>query len=154
MALIPNRGPWTTRLLDSNSTATFVYGSAVALDPRRRVIEYSSVKSAILGIALGSSVDSLAHPGQVLVAVPTAGCTMWVPTGTTAVSALSIGQACGLAKSGNTFDQIDTTITSTVSVVGYVYGEIQDTSTVSRIEVMWAPTQHVFGSASSNTFAT
>ena len=58
MALIPNRGPWTTRLYDSNSTATFVYGSLVALDPRRRVIEYSSVKSAALGIALGNSVNS------------------------------------------------------------------------------------------------
>lgn len=154
MALIPNRGPWTTRLYDSNSTATFVYGSLVALDPRRRVIEYSSVKSAALGIALGNSVNSLAHPGKVLVAIPTAGCTFWAQTGTLAVSALSLGQAAGIAKSGNTVDQLDTTITSTVSVIGYVAGPVQDTSKVSIIEVAWAPTQHVFGSASSNTFAT
>lgn len=152
MTLIPNRGPWTQRLLDSNSTATFVRGSLVALDPRRNVIEYSSVKSAALGIALHDSADSL-PAGKVLVAIPTAGCTFWAQTGTLAVSALSLGQACGISKSGNTVDQVDTTITSTVSVIGYIYGSVKDTSSVSKIEVMWAPTQHVFGSASSNTFA-
>ena len=154
MALIPNRGPWTTRLYDSNSTATFVYGSLVCLDPRRRVVEWTSVKSAPLGIALGSSVNSVAHPGKVLVAIPTAGCSFWAQTGTLAVSALSLGQTVGISKSGNTVDQVDMTATSAVSVVGYIYSAIQDTSIVSRIEVMWAPTQHIFGSASTNTFAT
>ena len=153
MALIPNRGPWTTRLYDSNSTATFVYGSLVCLDPRRRVIEWSSVKSAPLGIALGNSVNSLAHPGKVLVAIPTAGCSFWALTGTLAVSALSLGQTVGISKSGNTVDQVDATLTSAVSAVGHIYSAVVDTSVVSRIEVMWAPTQHIFGSASTNTFA-
>jgi hypothetical protein len=30
---------------------------------------------------------------------------------------------------------------------------VQDTSKVSKIEVYWAPTQWVFGSASTTTFA-
>ena len=153
MALIPNRGDWYQRLYDSNSTATFVYGSLVALNPRRLVVEYTSVSSSPLGIALGSSVDSLAHPGKVVVAIPGAGATFWAQTGTLAVSALSLGQTVGIKKSGNTVDQVDATLTSAVSAIGHIYGKVQDTSTVSKIEVMWAPTQHVWGSASTNTFA-
>ena len=153
MALIPARGSWQYRLHDSNSTATFVYGSLVALNPRRLLVEYTSVSSAPLGIALGSSVNSLAHPGKALVAIPDGYATFWAQTGTLATSALSLGQACGISKSGNTVDQVDTTITSGRSVIGYIAGPVQDTSKVSVIEVAWAPTQHVFGSASSNTFA-
>lgn len=153
MALIPNRGPWEQRLLDSNSTATFVKGSLVALAPDRRVIEYSSVKSAALGIALHDSADSL-PAGKVLVAVPTAGCTFWAQTGTLATSALSIGQACGISKSGNTVDQVDTTVASRLSTVGVIYGSVKDTSSVSVIEVAWSPTMGVWFSGSSNTFAT
>ena len=152
MALQPNRGPWTQRLFDSNSTATFVGGSLVALNPRRLLVEYTSVTSGAVGIAAHDSVDSL-PAGKVTVFVPSAGCTMWVPTGTTALSALSLGQTVGIKKSGNTVDQIDTVLTSAVSAIGHIYGKIQDTSTTSKIEVMWAPTQHVWGSASTNTFA-
>lgn len=152
MALIPNRGYWYQRVYTSNSTATFVYGSLVALNPRRLVVEYTSVSSAALGIALGSSVNSV-PAGSCVVAIPGAGATFWAQTGTLATSALSLGQACGISKSGNTVDQLDTTITSGRSVIGYVAGAVQDTSKVSVIEVVWAPTQHIFGSASSNTFA-
>lgn len=152
MALIPNRGDWQQRLFDSNSTATFVRGSLVALNPRRLLVEYTSVSSAAVGIALHRSVDSL-PAGKVLVAVPSAGCTFWAQTGTLAVSALSLGQTVGISKSGNTVDQVDATLTSAVSAIGHIYGSVKDTSGVSVIEVMWAPTQHVFGSASTNTFA-
>lgn len=153
MSLQPARGEWRNRLLTSNSTATFVQGSLVAFNPRRLVVEYTSVSSAAIGIALHDSVNSLAAPGKVLVAVPSGlECTMWVPTGTTAVSALSYGQACGIAKSGNTVDQIDTVVTSVGSVIGSVYGTICDTSTVSRIEVAVNVNNWVWYSASSNTF--
>jgi hypothetical protein len=150
--LIPNRGDWQNRLFDSNSTATFVKGSLVALNPRRLLVEYTSVSSAAVGIALHDSADSL-PAGKVLVAVPSAGATFWAQTGTLAVSALSLGQTVGIKKSGNTVDQVDGTLTSAVSAIGHIYGSVKDTSTVSVIEVMWAPTQHVFGSASTNTFA-
>jgi hypothetical protein len=80
-------------------------------------------------------------------------CTFWAQTGTLALSALSLGQTVGIKKSGNTVDQVDATLTSAVSAIGAVYGKVQDTSIVSRIEISWAPTQHVFGSASTNTFA-
>jgi hypothetical protein len=126
----------------------------VALNPRRLVVEYTSVSSSPLGIAAHNSADSL-PPGKVAVYVPIGdGCTFWAQTGTLALSALSLGQACGIKKSGNTVDQVDTTITSTASVVGALYNSVKDTSIVSQIEVYWAPTQWVFGSASSNTFAT
>jgi hypothetical protein len=152
MALIPNRGEWTQRLFDSNSTATFVKGSLVALNPRRLLVEYTSVSSGAVGIALHNSANSL-PAGKVLVAVPVAGATFWAQTGTLAVSALSLGQTVAIKKSGNTVDQVEGTLTSAVSAIGHIYGSIKDTSSVSVIEVVWAPTQHVFGSASTNTFA-
>lgn len=154
MGLIPNRGRWEPRLFDSNSTATFVQGSLVALNPRRLVVEYTSVSSSPLGIAGHSSLNSL-PAGKVLIHIPMGGaeCTFWAQTGTLALSALSLGQTVGIKKSGNTVDQVDATLTSQVSAIGSIYGKVQDTSIVSRIEISWAPTQHVFGSASSNTFA-
>lgn len=154
MGLVPARGPWDYRTLDSNSSATFVKGSLVALAPDRRVIEYSSVKSGVLGIAMHNSVNSL-PPGKVVVAVPNGGgCTFFAPTGTLAVSALSAGQAVGIAKSGNTVDQVDTTINSRISVVGTVYAGPYDRSGVTVAEIAWSPTQGVWFSGSSNTFAT
>lgn len=152
LGLRPARGQWEPRTFDSNSTATFRGGSLVALNPRRLVVEYTSVSSAPLGIAAHNSVDSL-PAGKCVVFVPTAGATFWAQTGTLALSALSLGQTVGISKSGNTVDQVDATLTSAVSAIGHIYGSVKDTSIVSVIEVMWAPTQHVFGSASTNTFA-
>jgi hypothetical protein len=153
MGLQPCRGDWGIRLFDSNSTATFVGGSLVALNPRRLLVEYTSVSSAALGIAAHNSVDSL-PAGKVLVFVPSGGdCTFWAQTGTLAVSALSLGQYVGIKKSGNTVDQVDGTLTSAVSAIGGIFGPVRDTSGVSKIEVYWAPTQWVFGSASTTTFA-
>jgi len=154
MGLVPARGEWRYRLLTSNSTATFVAGSLVAFNPRRLLVEYTSVSSAAVGIALGNSVNSLPQ-GKVLVAVPSGGpeCTFWAPTGTLAVSALSLGQAVGIKKSGNTMDQVDATITSTVSVIGTIYSGPYDTSGVTKVEVAWQAGQGVWFSGSSNTFA-
>lgn len=155
MTLKIARGEWHNRTLTSVSTATFTAGSLVALNPARLVVEYTSVSSAALGIALHASVDSLSNPGKVVVAVPVGQeCTMWVPTGTLALSALSIGQAAGVKKSGNSVDQLDTTITSTVSVVGIIYSGPYDTSTTTVVELAWATSQGVWFSGSSNTFAT
>lgn len=155
MSLQPSRGVWDYRTLDSNSTATFVMGSLVAFNPRRLVVEYTSVTSGAIGIAMGSSVNSLAAPGKVVVAVPLGGgCTFWAQTGTLGLSSLSYGQTAGIKKSGNTVDQVDQTLTSAVSAIGHIYSKVVDTSTVSKIEIAWAPTQYVWGSASSNTYAT
>lgn len=155
MSLQPCRGTWDYRTLDSNSTATFVTGSLVAFNPRRLLVEYTSVSSSPVGIAMHNSVDSLAAPGKCVVAVPLGGgCTFWAQTGTLAVSSLSLGQTVGIKKSGNTVDQVDQTLTSAVSAIGHIYSKVVDTSTVSKIEIAWAPTQYVWGSASSNTYAT
>lgn len=153
MVLIPAGPYWEYRTMDSNSTATFVYGSLVALNPARNLVEYTSVSSAAVGIAMQNSVNSL-PPGRVVVAVPTAGATFMAPTGTLALSSLSIGQAVGIKKSGNTMDQVDATITSQISVVGVIYRFPVDTSGQTKVEIAWSPTQGVFFSGSTNTFAT
>lgn len=153
MVLIPAGPYWEYRTMDSNSTATFVYGSLVGLNPARNLVEYTSVSSAAVGIAMQNSVNSL-PPGKVVVAIPTAGATFYAPTGTLALSSLSIGQAVGIKKSGNTVDQVDQTITSMVSIIGTIYKFPVDTSTVTKVEIAWSPTQAVFFSGSSNTFAT
>lgn len=156
MALTPCRGDWTYRLLDSKSTATFVRGSAVGLAPDRTVIEYASVASQWLGIALNSSVDSAMYGGgKVLVAVPNgADCTMMVPMATNlARSALSIGTPVGVVKSGNTVDVlIEAPQASAFSRLGSIYGP-PILSPVSQIEVALNNTAGVFFSSSTHTFA-
>jgi hypothetical protein len=99
--------------------------------------------------------DRLPACGQGLVAVPSGGpeCTFMAPTGTLALSTLSLGQAVGIKKSGNTVDQVDQTITSTVSCVGVIYSGPYDTSTVTKVEIAWQAGQGVWFSGSSNTFA-
>lgn len=154
MPLIPCRGDWTYRLLDSNSTATFVKGSAVALAPDRRVIEYSSVKSAMLGVAMHNSVDSL-PPGKVVVAIPNgADCTLMVPMATNlAASALSLGTPVGVTKSGNTVDRLDEAPqASAFSRIGLIYGP-PILSPVSQIEVALVNTAGIFFSSSTVTVA-
>jgi len=156
MALTPCRGTWTNRLLDSNSTATFVRGSLVGLLPNRTVGEYTSLMSQFLGIALNSSVDSLAHPGKVIVAMPNgADCTVMVPMATdVARSALSIGTPVGVIKSGNTVDRlIENPQASAFSRIGSIYGP-PILSPLSQIEVALNNTAGLFFSSSTHTFAT
>jgi len=154
MGLQKARGKWELRTLDSNSTATFVAGSAVGLLPNRRVGEYQSTMSQWLGIATHSSVDSV-PPGKVVVAVPDGGfCTMWVPMATNiARSALSIGTPVGVSKSGNTVDQlVEAPQASAFSRIGIIYGE-PVLSPVSKIEVALTNTAGVWFSSSTITVA-
>lgn len=155
MGLRPNRGKWEYKLMDSNSTATFVEGSAVGLLPNRSVGEYQSTMSQFLGIAMNSSVNSLAHPGKVVVAIPDGGlCTMWVPMATNlAASALSLGTPVGVVKSGNTVDVlIEAPQASAFSRIGMIYGK-PVLSPVSQIEVALTNTAGVWFSSSTITVA-
>lgn len=156
MGLIAARGRWEHRILDSKSTATFVRGSALGLAPDRTVIEYSSLASQFLGIALNSSVDSLMHPGKVNVLIPDGGfCTMWVPMATNiARSALSIGTPVAVVKSGNTVDQLlQNPMDSAFSRVGIIYSE-PVISNFSKIEIALTSTTGVWFSSSTITVAT
>lgn len=156
MGLRIAKGKWEYKLMDSKSTATFVEGSAVGLAPDRTVIEYASTQSQWLGIALHSSVNSLQAPGKVNVAIPDGGfCTMWVPMATNlAASALSIGAPVGLAKSGNTFDQLDSAPqASAFSRIGLIYGK-PVLSPLSQIEVALTNTAGVWFSSSTITAVT
>ena len=155
MPLIPCRGEWVYRLLDSKSTATFTKGSLTDLAPDRTVIEYGSVRSQFVGIAMHNSVDSV-PPGKVLVAVPSgAGCTMMVPMATNlAASALSLGTPVGISKSGNTVDQLDSAPqASAFSRVGLIYGK-PILSPASQIEVAITGDAGVWFSTSTITVAT
>lgn len=156
MGLKPCRGKWEYKLMDSNSTATFVEGSAVGILPNRTVGEYQSTMSQWLGIAMGSSVNSLAHPGKVVVAIPDGGfCTMMVPMATNlASSAISLGQPVSVGKSGNTVDQLDAAPqASAFSRFGAIYGK-PILSPVSQIEVALTNTAGVWFSSSTITVAT
>lgn len=121
MGLRLARGDWLYRLLNVNSAATFVAGSAVKFNGARDVVEMGSAvtDTQVLGIAQHSSANSC-PTGKVLVAIPrNADCTFIAPTGATAASSLSFGQAGSLSKSGNTFDQIGmSTVTRHFQVVG------------------------------------
>lgn len=155
MGLIPCRGNWDYRLLDSKSSATFVRGSLVDLAPDRTVIEWGSTRSQFLGIAQNSSVDSLMHPGKVNVAIPNgADCTVMVPMATNlARSALSIGTPVSVSKSGNTVDQLDSAPqASAFSRIGSIYGP-PILSPLSMIEVAINNTGGLFFSSSTHTFA-
>lgn len=155
MGLTPCRGTWVNRLLDSNSTATFVKGSLVGLLPNRSVGEYASTMSQWVGIALHASIDSYANPGKVLVSVPNGGfCTMMVPMATNlARSALSIGTPVGVSKSGNTVDQLDSAPqASSFSRVGLIFGP-PILSGFSQIEVAITGDAGVWFSTSTITVA-
>ena len=50
---------WEIREFTTNSAATFLKGSAVALNGARDVVEYASTMSQFLGFSLGDSANSL-----------------------------------------------------------------------------------------------
>jgi hypothetical protein len=155
MGLKPCRGRWEYKLMDSNSTATYVEGSAVGLLPNRSVGVYQSTMSQWLGIAMHSSVNSLQAPGKIIVAIPDGGfCTMMVPMATNlAASALSLGTPVSVGKSGNTVDQLDSAPqASAFSRIGIIYGK-PILSPTSQIEVGLTNTAGVWFSSSTITVA-
>jgi len=133
LGFIPASGDWDYRQFNTNSAATFVKGCLVTLNGARDVIEYQSTDSSYLGIALHNSANSC-PAGKVLVAIPKPGCTAFCDAFTgMATSVTSVGQAMGIAKSGNFVSFITTLHTSvwsqTVTIVN------QPRSADSRVEV-------------------
>lgn len=130
---IPARGRWRYEEFDTLSTATYRLGSIVKLHGARTVSEYSGGEASLLGIALSNSVDSL-PAGKVIVALPGPGCTAFVdvPSGVGA-SSISVGQAVGFYKSGNTVSTITFSYTSAAGKVAVIEKPID--SALSKIEV-------------------
>jgi predicted NAD/FAD-dependent oxidoreductase len=148
---IPSNNEWEHRTYDSNSTATFVKGSLVNLTPRRFVKEFSSTDSQFLGVALHNSANSL-PPGKCVIAIPKPGATMWIDTATNvAGSAMSLGQAVTIVKSGNTVSTADFAPPSTMSTFGVVMGPVD--SDLSRIEIALVSDGRAFYSGSTVTVA-
>ena len=133
LGFIPASGDWDYRQFNTASAATFVKGCLVCLNGARDVTEYDSTMSTYLGIAMHNSVNS-APPGKVLVAIPKPGCTAFCDAFTgMATSLTSVGQARGIAKSGNFVSFITTLHTSVWSQIVTLVG--QPRSSDSRVEV-------------------
>ena len=128
----PYRGDWSNRRFTTTSTATFRQFCPVSLSSVHLLKEFgtAAANEKLLGIALHNSADSF-PAGEVVVAIPGWGATALakVQTGV-AASALSIGLAYDMEKSGNNL-RIDTDSTTSACVM--IMGAIN--SATSEIEV-------------------
>lgn len=154
--MIPARGKWETRWVEVLSTATFLKGSLVQLDPAYRAREYASTDSSVFGIALSASTNSRSLDGvnKVNIAIPAPGCTALSDVTTGVVqSALSIGKKVAADKNGNLMSYCSTVIgqASRFSGIFTVVGPID--ARTSQVEVAFNMENTVFYSASSTTFA-
>lgn len=148
LGFTPSSGPWQIEEFTTNSSATFLKGSLVALNGARQVVEYASTLSHYLGIALQDSVDSLPAT-KVQVAIPMPGCTAYadVAPGVTA-SVSSIGHAMGVGKRGDYMSFVTTHGASVFSKIVTVLGPII-TSPVSRVRVAFIQNEALVYSTSS-----
>lgn len=95
------KGPVKYVLSTLSSTCTVRARNPVTLSDDRTVIEADSDSSAIYGIAVHDAADSL-PAGKILIEIPTADTVYANVIATNVVaSALSVGQAWGITKSGN-----------------------------------------------------
>lgn len=128
----PYRGNWSIRRFTTASASTFRQYCPVSLSSVHLLKEFgtAAANEKLLGIALHASADSF-PAGEVLVAIPGWGATAIakVQTGV-AASALSIGLAYDMEKSGNNL-RIDTDSTTSACVM--IMGAIN--SATSEIEV-------------------
>lgn len=151
LGITPSAGPWQIREFDTASAATYLAGSLVAFNGARNVVEYTSVMSSYLGVALNDSVNSQPR-GKVQVAIPVPGCTCWsdITTGVVA-SALSAGQALGASKPGNLFSFATTLATSVFSKIWASTGryDLGTTSGKSRVEMVFISNEATIWSTSS-----
>lgn len=94
MPLIYESGPFRQDEVQIGGSA-FSRGDLLTVDPQRRAIPWSTTSNAVLGVALGSSADSIPS-GRVQVLIPQPGCRFRadVPTGI-AQSSFSFGQTTG-----------------------------------------------------------
>lgn len=128
----PYRGDWSIRRFTTASASTFRQYAPVSLNSVHLLKECAggAVNEKLLGIALHASADSF-PAGEVLVAIPGFGATALakVQTGV-AASALSLGLAYDIEKSGNNM-RID--VDSTTSAMVVIMGAIN--SATSEVEV-------------------
>jgi hypothetical protein len=101
---------------------------------------------------MSNSTASL-PPGKVLVAIPTSGACTFIAdlTAGAAQSTVSLGEAVGITKSGNTVSLV-TSFTSEGGKIAVIRGPIL-TSPTSRIECGFIYKGSVYASAASQTIA-
>lgn len=149
LGFIPSEGCWQIRQFDTASSATFLKGSLTALNGARDVVEYTSVMSSYLGIALGDSANSL-PAGKVQIAIPTDGCVATTDVAPGLVgSKLSIGEAMGIGKRGNYMSYVTDDTASVFSAIVTIVGSHDSTSGNSRIKVAFIKNEATVWSTSS-----
>jgi len=123
-----------------SSTATFRAFNPVTLSDDRTLIEAASDMSAFFGIAQNNAADSIGGVGAgkclVEVPLPETVYAVKIQTGV-AASAISVGQAYGIEKSGN-YLRLDTDSQTTpmLTIVGRQNGTVID-SADSSVFVRW-----------------
>ena len=148
------RGPEPQRVWSNvSSGATFVERVPVTLHATRNVIEADSDSTAIYGISCNRAADSLGGigAGKVLVEIPQPETVYAVKIQTgVAASAISLGQAYGIEKSGNYLRMdTDSQATPMVVVVGDEFGNTIN-SADSSVFVRWlADRLGIYSSAAS-----
>ena len=132
---IEARGEWEYRTMTLTATSDLSQGTAVCIAAARTVSEYSGGQAGILGFLKHPSVNSL-PAGQVIVAIPKAGCTALadIPSGI-AASSLSLGEAYGIYKVGGVTSYLTTAAYSDASRVISIVGPYN--STTSKVEVQF-----------------
>ena len=155
--LIPARGNWETRWVNTDSAATFAKGSLVNLGADNELEEYASTDSQFFGIALSHSTASTSIGGanKIAVALPGPGCTAWsdVTTGISA-SVLTIGRASLIYKQGNHMSYASTVMgeASRFSALATIAGPVY--SDTSPVEMAFNVLTYILYSASSHTYLT
>lgn len=154
LGIIPARGDWEYRRVSGITTLSqgaFSGGDLVNLDHGRNLSVWTSTQSSYLGVAMGSSVNSL-PVNNVLVAIPRPGCTAFVDSLTTdAASNFSLGQ------SGSIITRYGRTSCLSMLPAGGSVFSFQVTivgpmdSNLSRIEVAFLQQTAIYYSASSAT---
>ena len=127
----PVRGKWEFVELPTASAATFQQFAPLDFDGARNLIEATSASSYIVGIAMSASTASFPS-GKITVAVPQDSSAVARASilSTVVASALSFGQAYGIAKLGN---NLGVDVTSQASTLVYLRGNFD--SATSKIDV-------------------
>ena len=147
LGFVTGSGNWEIREFGTNSAATFLKGSLVNFNGAGDLVEYASTNSAVLGIALGDSVNSI-PAGKIQVAIPKPGCVAWCDMAPgLVVSKLSAGKAMGIGKRANYMSFYTDDCASVWSRVVGSTGRFD--SARSRIEVYFIQNGAEFYSTSS-----
>ncbi len=130
----PVRGNWEFVQLKTASAATFQQWAPLDFDAHRDLIEATSASSYIVGVAQSASVNSF-PAGYITVAVPMDSTAVARASilSTVVASAISFGQAYGIAKLGN---NLGVDVTSQASTLVYLRGNLDSATSTIDVQIL------------------